>query len=142
MALEVVQERIVARRMISLTLSFPGCGGQSAAFSRRSVIFIFASARAAFFSAAGHFVDCGPGAPTRFLRANAARFISFFDMFGLALLFVRVARFVSLRHNIDPRSIPLFLFDHTAGHAGARIPGRLRFEVICLFMHYDGPADN
>ena len=75
------------------------------ALPRRSLIDRFAAARARILPAAGHLVDCRPGPPLRFLLADAALFITFFDMFRLAFLLLRVFRFVTSRHHYTPYSL-------------------------------------
>src|SRR5262249_40563036 len=52
-------------------------------------------------AAPGFLVHGGPGAALRLVLAGPARLVALFDMFGLALLLVRVLRLVSLRHD-DP----------------------------------------
>jgi hypothetical protein len=73
--------------------SFTLAGGRSVDF--------FAASRAAFFSTAGHFIDGRPRATLGFFAAQAARFITFFDVSGLAFLFAGIAGFVAFGHGRD-----------------------------------------
>jgi hypothetical protein len=65
----------------------------------------FATARAALFSAASYLIDRGPCALFRFLGAHAAIFIALFNVFGHALLLVRVTRFVASWHKNSIRPV-------------------------------------
>lgn len=55
-------------------------------------------ARSALFSAARYFVHCRPGTFLGFFVRDAARFIAYFNVFGLAFLFGGVTGFASLWH--------------------------------------------
>ena len=70
------------------------------AFARRSVILLGPAAGAALPTAVRLLVYRRPGASFRFLVVDAAALIAFLDVFGLALLLVRVTRFVSPGHRV------------------------------------------
>jgi hypothetical protein len=70
----------------------------SSALSSRCHIHFLASATPRLFATAGHFVDRGPCAPFGFFAALALLLVSFFNVFGLAFLFVRVLLFRSSGH--------------------------------------------
>jgi len=71
-------------------------------------LFTLAAAGAAFLAAAGHLVDGGPGAPLGLVFWDAALFVAFLDVLGLALLLVGVARFVAAGHGSPPKLRLLF----------------------------------
>ena len=71
---------------------------QSATLAARGMRFLFTSAGAALFAAAGFFINGGPGAPLCFLGRSAALFVTFLDVFRFAFLFVRVAGFAAAGH--------------------------------------------
>jgi hypothetical protein len=62
------------------------------------MVFHSAAAGTAPLSAVGHLVDGGPGAAFGFFGRQAAGFVAFLDVLGLALLFVGVTGFVAARH--------------------------------------------
>jgi hypothetical protein len=55
-----------------------------------------AATGSAQLAAPGLLVDCRPGAPLGLLLGDAALLIALLDVFGLALLFFCVARFITL----------------------------------------------
>src|SRR6476469_7891356 len=66
---------------------------------RRSEFLALLTARAAgLFPTAVIFIHGGPGAGLGFVLGYAALLVAFFDVLSLALLFVSVFRFISLRH--------------------------------------------
>jgi hypothetical protein len=80
-------------------LFFGGATADFSAFARGTFVDGLASARTAFFAAAGYFIDGRPSASLGFAALEAARFITFFDVFGLAFLFARITGFITLWHN-------------------------------------------
>src|SRR5690606_19815496 len=79
-------------------------------------------------AAAGFLVHRGPGAALRFLAADAAILVAFFDMFGLALLLVGIAALVASRHGCSPlprppdqRAKPLCVPHGQARHPAGRV---------------------
>src|SRR5215469_4551034 len=74
------------------------------ALARRGVAFGMAAARAALLAAAALLVDGRPGAPFGLLFREAAAFVAFGDVVGLAFLLVGVLGLVAPGHAV-PRSL-------------------------------------
>ncbi len=71
----------------------------SSALSGGRLVGLLATAGTALFSAAGHFIYGRPRASLGFFGAQAARFVAFFYVFGLAFLFAGITGFITLWHN-------------------------------------------
>src|SRR5947209_3335058 len=70
------------------------------ALLRGRLVLLLAAARTALLLAASRrLVDRGPRAPLGLALRHAALLVTFFDVFGLALLLLRVLPFVSPRHS-------------------------------------------
>src|SRR4051812_181414 len=83
--------------------SIRGCSSSKfPAFFGWCLIHWLAHSGAAFLSATRHLVNSGPCTSLGLVFGGAARFISLFDMFGLAFLFVAVLRFTASWHGQFP----------------------------------------
>lgn len=79
-----------------------GSGGFAAFFATLfggGLVGFFTAAGAGFFSTAAHFVFGGPGPTFGFFLGDAAFFVAFFDVLGLAFLFARVTGLVAAWHS-------------------------------------------
>jgi hypothetical protein len=64
------------------------------------MVFPFAAPGTAFLASTGHLVDRGPSPTLGFLFAQPPLLVTFFDVFGLALLLVRIAGFITAWHKV------------------------------------------
>src|SRR5262249_23722611 len=87
----------------------------ASALSGRRLVHGLALAGAAPATAAGHLVYRRPGTALGLAPRHAATFVAFFDIAGLAALFVGVFRFVASGH----RSPPFSCFPMTNNALGA-----------------------
>src|SRR5262245_13982855 len=62
------------------------------------MIFGLPTTSSTFLSSMGHRVDCCPCPLLRYFRRRPALFVTFFNVFGLAFLFVAILAFVTAGH--------------------------------------------
>ncbi|CUW98833.1 membrane hypothetical protein [Agrobacterium genomosp. 2 str. CFBP 5494] len=79
-----------------------GLAALAATLFRWRVVFRVSAAGAGFLATAALLVHRGPGPAFGLFFGYATILISFFDMFGLALLLVRIGRFVAAGHRVSP----------------------------------------